>query len=280
MTSAARAATLRPSNASTPVTVAIPEDPAVRIVFTGRSLGADGDANLSLIVGDGDAVVARQAALKLLGVSLERAVFMQQVHGGDVAAVDVADAGRGGLVHADAVPGVDALVTSARDLALAVLVADCVPVVLVDPGRAVGVAHAGRGGVVHDVVPAAAARLSDDVSRVVAVIGPAIGACCYEVPGELSDEVAATNPAATATTSWGTPSLDLPGAVRAQLRAAGVARVEDAGGCTRCHAGMLFSHRAATEGIAPHGRQAGMVVRRSPDAAPPGGGLRSSLELA
>ena len=283
MTSAARAATLRPPGTGpAPVRVAVPEDPAVRIVFTGRRTSPEGlSANLSLLVGDGDPVAARRAALHDVGVGLDRTVFMQQVHGGDVATVGAADAGRGSTAHDDAVAGVDAMVTATPDLALAVLVADCVPVVLVDPGRGVGVAHAGRGGVVAGIVSAAVHRLTDDPSRVVAVVGPAIGGCCYEVPAQMAAEVARSHPAAAATTSWGTPSLDLPGAVRAQLHAAGVARVDSLDVCTRCDAETWFSHRAATAGAAPHGRQAGFVVRRTrTDAAPHSPGARPSLDCA
>jgi YfiH family protein len=269
VTQAGRAATLRRSGESagtdSPLIVAVPEDPAVRVAFTGRAVdGPSGEANLSLLVGDGDVAAARRAALRLVGATPAQAVFMQQVHGGAVATVSGADTGRGVTDPATAVPAVDALVTTAADLALAVLVADCVPVVLVDPGRAVGVVHAGRAGVLAGLVDAALVRLGDDPRRVVAVIGPAVGGCCYEVPADMVSEVAMAHPAARATTTWGTPSLDLRAAVAAQLEAAGVARLQQVGSCTRCTPDVWFSHRAATAGLAPHGRQAGLVLRESP----------------
>lgn len=96
--------------------------------------------------------------------------------------------------------------------------------------------------------------------EVEARIGPAIGGCCYEVPAELADEVAAAHPAARATTTWGTPALDLPAAVAAQLHEAGVERVERAGVCTRCGGEGWFSHRRDPGA----GRQAGVVVRAAP----------------
>ena len=241
----------------------------MRVAFTGRT--RDG-GNLSLVVGDGDVVATRRDAISALGADRARAVFMQQVHAGAVALVGDEHAGRGLNDHADAVPGVDALVTTAVDLPLVVLVADCVPVVLVDPDHGVGAVHAGRGGVVAGVVPAAVERLAaPDASRVVALIGPAIGGCCYEVPQALADEVAAQWPQAKATTTWGTPALDLAAAVEAQLRSVGVGRVRRVGSCTRCNADVLFSHRAATAGAAPHGRQGGIVVRTSGGAGPPAG---------
>jgi YfiH family protein len=271
VTQAARAATLRPAGEATaPLVVDVPEDATVRVAFTGRALaGVDGEANLSLLVGDGDVRAARRAALRLIGAEPSQAVFMQQVHGGAVATVGAAHAGSGATDPAAAVPAVDALVTTAAGVALAVLVADCVPVVLVDPGHAVGVVHAGRGGVLADVVPSAVRALAGDASGVVALVGPAIGGCCYEVPAAMAAEVTGAHPAAAATTTWGTPSLDLRAAVVAQLQAAGVARVQQVGSCTRCTPDTWFSHRAAQAGVAPHGRQAAVVVREAPPQTPP-----------
>lgn len=230
----------------------LPEDPDVVFTFSGR------DRNLSLRVGDGDPVADRAAVLAAVGSGLDDAVFAEQVHGGDVARVGRADRGRGARAAADAVAGVDALVTGEPGVALAVLVADCVPVLLTAPGRGVGVAHAGRRGVAAGVVPAAVEALAGgDPSDVVAVVGPAIGACCYEVPADLAADFTAALPAAAATTAWGTPSLDLRGAVSAQLEAAGVARVAHVGGCTRCSPQRWHSHRADPRS----GRQAGVIVR-------------------
>jgi polyphenol oxidase len=245
----------------TPQLLHVKADPSVRVAFTGRRPppGA-GTGNLSLVVGDGDVAQARAAALALVGASPSDAIFAEQVHGGEVAVVTHADAGRGVTAYDDAVPGVDALVTHAEDLALAVLAADCVPVVLVAPGSAVAAVHAGRGGVMAGVVGGAVARLGP-ASDIVAVIGPAIGGCCYEVPADLAAAVADVAPAARATTTWGTPSLDLPAAVEQQLAAAGVADVQRIAVCTRCHHEQFFSHRATAAGQAPAGRQAAIVLR-------------------
>ena len=243
-------------------------DPDVTVVFTGRHDDSGATANLSLVVGDGDVLAARRDALRRAGADPAHAVFMQQVHGGGVARVDTTDAGRGVDDHADAIAGVDGLVTSASDLALAVLVADCVPVVLIDPGADIAAVHAGRGGVVAEVVSAAVATMSPrDRSRVVAVVGPAIGGCCYEVPAEMAAQVTRRWPQAAGVTAWGTPSLDLPAAVTAQLEQAGVGTVVRLGGCTRCSGDTWFSHRATTAGQAPAGRQAGIVVRASTPGA-------------
>ncbi|MBW3606563.1 MAG: polyphenol oxidase family protein [Actinobacteria bacterium] len=235
-------------------------DPSIRFAFSDADVG-----NVSLAVGVAD-TGARMRLASAVGSRAGHLVFMQQVHGGDVAVVGRDQRGRGLEDHADGIAAVDALVTTDEDVVLAVLVADCVPVLLADPGRAVAAAHAGRGGVATGVVGATVATLApDDPGRVEAVIGPAIGGCCYEVERELAEAIADEVPAARATTTWGTPSLDLPAAAAAQLRAAGVERITRTGGCTRCTPSRWFSHRRAPG----RGRQAGVVVR-APDGSAPG----------
>lgn len=247
------------------------EDPAAVATFSDRVGAVGGDGNVSLVVGSGHPSAARAALLDTVGLTPRDAVFMEQVHGSQVAEVGPAERGRGAARHDEAVGGVDALVTRAADVALVVQAADCVPVLLVDPGRAVAAVHAGREGVRRDVVGAALATLAPPRAEAVhAFVGPAIGGCCYEVPEALAAQIAATQPAAESRTTWGTVSLDLPAAVEASLRAAGIERLTRAGGCTRCHADRWFSHRADPGA----GRQAGVICRRTrgdrspPDVAP------------
>jgi polyphenol oxidase len=242
--------------------------PGVRMAFSGR-----GEGNLSGSVGPQEEVAAARGRLAGL-VDLEAAdlVVMEQVHGPGVAVVGLGDVGRGAVPGSAPVPGVDALVTADPDVGLVVLVADCVPLLLAAPGGVAAV-HAGRAGVASGIVGAAVTVLADVAGAapadLAAVVGPAIGGCCYEVPRELQVDVAARVRAASATTTWGTPSLDLPAAVDEQLRAAGVVDVAAVGGCTRCEAGTWFSHRATTGHGAAEGRQAGIVRRGARMDAPP-----------
>jgi polyphenol oxidase len=182
--------------------------------------------------------------------------LMQQVHGAAVAVVD-ADTPIGAELRA-----VDAIVTAEPDRPLGVQTADCVPVLLAGP-TGVAAVHAGRRGVELDVVRAAIdalAELGSPAAELTAAIGPAIGGCCYEVPPAMRDAIAWRVPEAAATTTWGTPSLDLPAAVAAQLRGSGVGSVRRHDACTRCDAdGRWFSHRADPT----TGRQLGLVVRRA-----------------
>jgi copper oxidase (laccase) domain-containing protein len=91
---------------------------------------------------------------------------------------------------------------------------------------------------------------------VTAWIGPHVCSRCYEVPQELQDDVAAVEPITRATTSWGTPSLDIGAGVRIQLERGGV-EVVDLSRCTR-ESADLFSYRR--DG-ARSGRQAGLIRR-------------------
>jgi YfiH family protein len=242
-----------------PLRVDVPEDPQVAVAFSGR------EGNVSLVVGGGDVEAARRSVLGHVGIGLDAAVFMEQVHGGRAARVGVGDRGRGIRDRTTAEPGTDALVTFDLDVALVVMVADCVPVMLADPGRGVGAVHVGRRGLEAGVVAAAVATLAGgNPGRIVALLGPAIGGCCYEVPGALAERVARLVPAVATQTTWGTPALDLPAGVASQLHATGVARVEAVGSCTRCHPERWHSHRRDPAS----GRQAAVICRRNGSAAP------------
>ncbi|KOU67117.1 laccase [Streptomyces sp. WM4235] len=191
------------------------------------------ELNLGGAVGDDPAAVRanRATAAKSLGLAPDLVIWMNQVHGRDVAVVDGPwDADR------EAIPSVDAVVTARRGLALAVLTADCVPVLLADPVAGIaGAAHAGRPGLVAGVVPAAVEAmiaLGADPGRLVARTGPAVCGHCYEVPAEMRDAVAEVVPAAWAETSWGTPAVDVVAGVHAQLARAGVANADRSPVCT------------------------------------------------
>ncbi|HEX2706030.1 MAG TPA: polyphenol oxidase family protein, partial [Candidatus Lustribacter sp.] len=133
--------------------------------------------NLGAHVGDDPAAVrANRAALaERLGVREPELTFMNQVHGAAVARVGPS----GWLGPA---PACDAVVTAAAGRALVVLVADCAPVLLVDPVSGLCAAvHAGRRGLVSRVVPRAVEALRSLGSRDLrAVVGPSICAGCYE----------------------------------------------------------------------------------------------------
>lgn len=204
-----------------------------------------------LDLGDLAPPAVRDAALaEIEEVTGATPYLMHQVHGTDVQVVEewaapVWD------------PQVDALVTAETGRALLARAADCVPVLLSADTGAIGAVHAGREGVRRGVVPAAVGRMRElGAQRLQAWVGPHICGACYEVPEAMRAEVVAAVPATYATTSWGTPALDLGAGVRAQLEEAGCTVVE-VGGCTR---EMPALHSFRRDGAAA-GRMAGVVWR-------------------
>ena len=227
----------------------------VGTAFTDRTGGVSASpwASLDLAthVGDDRAAVAenRVRLAVALGLDPDRVVWMDQVHGARVAVVDGPQPGP--------VPATDALVTTRPGLALAVLVADCVPVLLHSAVTGVVAAvHAGRRGVQGQVVDAALdtmVGLGAPAETVTAELGPSVCGACYEVPRELHDEVVAVAPDAASVTRTGTPALDLRRGLASALERRGV-RVELVGGCT-AETPTLYSYRR--DGIT--GRSAGLV---------------------
>lgn len=211
--------------------------------------------------GDDPARVAenRRRAGAWLGAPV---AFATQVHGDAVVAVE-GDVAAAVLAWPPLTVGeADALVTDRPGVGLGVLVADCVPVLLADPvARVVATAHAGRAGLVAGVVDRALDALlarGARPERVRAAVGPAVCGRCYEVPAALQAEVVAVVPEARATTSWGTPALDLPAGVLAALARRGV-HAEHVDACTRTDE-RWYSHRRATAAGTTTGRQAGLVT--------------------
>ena len=149
----------------------------------------------------------------------------------------------------------DALVSRTPGLLLAVTTADCVPLLLVDPGAGVAAAvHAGWRGAVGGIVAAALARMSGlgaAPQRVVAAIGPCIRAAGYEVDAPLRDRVLTATPAAAALFDPGRRperwQFDLAGYVAQLLRAEGVLRIDDLGLDTLKDEPTYFSQRRSKQ---------------------------------
>jgi YfiH family protein len=215
----------------------------------GVSSGSYEGLDLATHVGGADDDVAENRRRVAASLGATEVVYLHQVHGRDVAVVD-------------AVPPspvtADAVVTTTSGLALAVMVADCTPVLLAAAdGSAVAAVHAGRPGLAAGVVPAAVEVLRELGGHDLrAAVGPSVCGRCYEVPAAMRDEVSRVAPASR-TVSWtGTPALDVAAGVVEQLRGLDV-EVDWVRGCTR-EEPDLYSHRRDR----PTGRFAGLVVRR------------------
>ncbi|MGQ4561085.1 peptidoglycan editing factor PgeF [Dermabacteraceae bacterium P7054] len=225
--------------------------PGARAIFTSRSglasvgkegasRDAFGDFNLGLHVGDEDAAVRENR--RLLSAYLGAPVaFVNQTHSARV--IEVGQEWDFSAVH-DA----DALVTTRRDVALAIMVADCMPVLLADTQAGVAAAvHAGRVGFLGEILPAAVSemlRRGAHPENMRALIGPSMCGSCYEVPQQMHDQAVAQVPQLTARTARGTHALDLRAGARAQLAAAGLAEsaINDSYPCTG-EDGDYFSYR-------------------------------------
>ena len=222
----------------------------VRAAFTTRrggvSRGAYRSLNLAYRGGDAARAVAanRRRLAAALGIAPGACVEAEQVHGTGIAVVEQAPR--------RPIPGVDALVTSERGFWLFIYAADCVPVLMLDVKTpAIAAVHAGWRGVAAGVVPAAVARMREAFGSAprdcVAVLGPAIGGCCYEVDAPVARAMGGAGwwPRAARPTGSGRWHLDLRTAVHEQLVASGVParRVATVPYCTACRPDLFFSYR-------------------------------------
>lgn len=162
----------------------------------GVSPGPYRSLNLGLHVGDDPAAVEenRRRAAAAIGATLDDLVFGAQVHGVHAAVVGPGEAGRGTRGQDDALPATDALVTTSSVPVLVTLVADCSPVLLVDPeARVLATVHAGWRGALGGVGPAAVATmvsLGARPERVRAIVGPTIPRASYQVRSDVAEAAA------------------------------------------------------------------------------------------
>ncbi|HOF63005.1 MAG TPA: peptidoglycan editing factor PgeF [Dermatophilaceae bacterium] len=215
----------------------------------GVSAAPHDSCNLATHVADrpDDVATNRRRVAEALSLDPARIVYMDQVHGREVTVVD-------GPVAAP-VPCSDALVTRTPGLALAALVADCVPILLADPSAGVVAAvHSGRPGFLAGIIDRAVDAMRDLGADVIeAVVGPSICGRCYEVPADMAAAGAAVSAASWAVSWTGTPAMDVASGVVARLADRGVA-VTWLPGCSREDA-TLYSYRR--DGST--GRYAGLV---------------------
>jgi YfiH family protein len=227
---------------------------SIRRVTTTRTGGVSSAPFDSFNVGDHvgddpDAVAANRRRLAE-GIGLvDRIVWMHQVHGDRVVAVD-------GPGHT--VDNADGLVTTKPRLALAVVTADCVPVLMADARAGVVAAvHAGRVGAQNGVVVRAVEemlRAGAHPADISVLLGPAASGRNYEVPAAMAADVEATLPGSRTKTALGTAGLDLRAGITRQLKELGVASIAVDPRCT-IDDDALFSHRRGS----PTGRLASLI---------------------
>jgi YfiH family protein len=275
--------------AGLPDTLHYSEWPGVRVGFSLRTGGVSqtpfASLNVALHVHDAPADVIQNRQLLAAAEQLPFAAWTcaEQVHGTEVRVVSAADGrGAGRLERADAIAAVDGLVTNESELWLTSFYADCVPLYFYDPQHQVlALSHAGWRGTVGHIarvtLQTMADRFGSEPAEVRALIGPAIGACCYEVDGPVVDAVrtvcAALNDVESSHAS-GRPTdafaevfrptdsiakkgvLDLKLLNQKIMMKAGVLpqHIEISQYCTCCRTDLFFSHRGE------HGNTGRMVA--------------------
>ena len=208
----------------------------------GYSQGDFSSLNLALHVEDDAKIVARNR--EVIEQAHGKTVYMNQVHGNNVEVISKA---------LDQVLTCDGLVTNVAGITLAVLVADCIPLLL-SSQSVVAAVHVGRRGLINGIAAKSVAIMRElGADEITATLGPSICGPCYEVDQATYDQVIATHPGAASKTSTGTPSLDLPAALVADLAKLSIQCVVDSR-CTR-EDEDLFSYRKSHR----TGRQAGLI---------------------
>jgi len=234
----------------------LPPVPGLRHVISTRAGGVSpgpyAALNLGAHVGDDPACVAenRRRLAAAAGYAAETLVTAQQTHSINLAWVGARDRGRGALDWASAIPDTDGLLVHTPGTPVAVLVADCAPVLIAAPGpRALAVVHAGwRGAVDRIASHAARALLAETGCRpedLLAGIGPTLCPDCLEIGHEVADTV--TDRFGTAVLASGDkPHLRLRDLLIADLATIGVsaAHIVIHPACTQCETARFFSYRA------------------------------------
>jgi polyphenol oxidase len=234
----------------------------------GHSQGAFESLNLKYPVtaqdephGDENVWKNRHRVCQHLGLSTERLVACQQVHGKGVYTVHETDAGRGAKSHEDGIPETDGLLTTVRNIPLLIMVADCYPVVLVDPVQRVASAvHSGWRGTQQGIVLEALKTMIEQhhsrVNDVRCVIGTGISFHSFEVGSEVVDafqgQVDLAHPDRVKAVEH-KYRLNLPGILQDQLRSAGV---------TAAHIEILDGDTLTNENYFSYRRQNGMTGRQ------------------
>jgi polyphenol oxidase len=230
----------------------------VLTAFTERTGGVSEPpfSSLNLGYGTGDDLTKVEANRERTVEALEvpRFAAAKQVHGTDVLRIGRDRQGRG-FLKTDRTPSADILLTDRPRTPLAVLVADCVPIVLASDDLVMAV-HAGwralAGGILNKAL-----GLFADRRGLAGAVGPAIGPCHYHVGDEVLAAVERGAGTAIRERRGGRWFLDLPGTAARVLRGAGLRDLEEAGECTACHPDRFFSHRR--DGVT--GRQAVIAMR-------------------
>jgi YfiH family protein len=206
--------------------------------------------NLGYHVGDAHESVAenRRRFCSKLDIDVGSLVISQQIHGNTTTVINDSHKGHGAYGHEDAISSTDGMITESRGVALAVLTADCVPVLVVDPLRkAIGIAHAGWRGALSMIAARTVLKMRDtfgtEPADCLVALGPSIGPCCYKAGEDVISQFQRVFGPAICVAK---DRLDLQLAVQLQLAGEGVEKsnISSSRLCTACNRDLFYSYRA------------------------------------
>ncbi|MDH4129425.1 MAG: peptidoglycan editing factor PgeF [Spirochaetota bacterium] len=151
------------------------------------------DFNLSFKSGDSSKCIKnRKLLFETIFSSIENGVFVQQVHGNNIAIVSLKDKGLGSINDYDAIVGCDAIITKEKNLILCIQTADCLPIFIYDSVKhAIALIHAGWRGTAKEItfnsIKTLSSSFNSDPKDFVLSFGPGIHSCCYEVSKDFKD---------------------------------------------------------------------------------------------
>lgn len=237
----------------------------VQHTFTTRHKGVSNPPynsnNIAFHVGDSekDVLLNHAALAKTIGYNLNTLVHMRQIHSDKVVIVDK-------TFTFDNPPECDALITNIANKPLMVMTADCTPLLLYDPRQNVIAAiHAGRAGAFKNIVTKSIRKMQEHFhsrpSDILAVLGPSIGVCCYEINETINNEAHGLGLGYAIQKRQEKFYLDVNRILKAQLEASGVSgeHIEALNRCSACENNTFFSYRADGQQT---GRMAGIIFIR------------------
>ena len=198
--------------------------------------------NIALHVGDDAEAVMQNRAALLKEIDAAILLSMNQVHSDRVVVVD-------DRYDFKALEDCDALLTSKKGLALMVMVADCTPLILYDTRQAcVAVVHVGRAGAFLNITARTIEKMQtvyqSQSKDIIAVLGPSIYACCYEVNEAIAKEAEALGYGFAISYKNGSVYLDVNAIIHHQLLTCKIEQIDDIGLCSACNSDRFFSYRA------------------------------------
>ncbi|MEK6646954.1 MAG: peptidoglycan editing factor PgeF [Candidatus Firestonebacteria bacterium] len=199
----------------------------------------------------------RKLIADAMGFGIDKLVTCQQTHSNKVAVIRKKDVGKGNLKYSTAIADTDGLITNLKNIPIAISIADCLPIFLVDPvNKSIGIVHAGWRGTFKKIAEIAILKMktvfNSSPENLKVALGPSIGSCCYEIDLKLTDKFLKAfkknsyeNPFNWTKIFKKSAILDIKELNRRQLIKVGVLpeNILVNPDCTKCNSDLFFSYR-------------------------------------